>query len=112
MRALSGYHLGRIDVTDDSEVEEEDRVVVRLRRDARVEKLALADAEARQRDDCLRGADDARELVQGVDGHVVHRAAARPAEVPGRVDRASARCRPSLGLVLVVFAEGEPAQCP
>ena len=25
MRALSGYHLGRIDVTDDSEVEEEDR---------------------------------------------------------------------------------------
>ena len=54
----------------------------------------------------------ARQLVQRVDGHVVHRTAARLAEVPGGVDRGSARRVPSFRLVLVVLAEGAAAHGP
>jgi hypothetical protein len=95
-----------------AEVEEEDRVVVDLGRDPRIEELPFPDADPRQGDDCLRGSQHARQLMQGVDGHVVHRPTARAAEVPRRVDRRSSGFVTSLGLVLVVFAESAAAERP
>ena len=74
-----------------AEVEEEHRVVVGLGHDRPPVELPLGDEDAGEGGDAASRAEDARQLMQRVDGDVVHRPAARLAEVPRRVDRDAAR---------------------
>ena len=82
-----------------------DGVVVGLgRRSFAPRNVPLGHANARQRRDASRRAEDARQLMQRVDGHVVHGAAAGLTEVPRRVDRDATGRGGPLGLVILVVA--------
>jgi hypothetical protein len=95
-----------------AEVEQHDRVVVRVGGHDLSREVALTDAHARECRDTARRPEDAGQGMQGVDGHVVERPASRLAEVPARIDRRPPVRSGALGLVLVVAAEGGAADRP
>ena len=75
------------------------------------EEGSLRDADAGQGRDPARRAEHARQLVQGIHGHVVHRAAPGLAEIPRRVDGTAGGAGP-FRLLLVIPLEGCTADRP
>src|SRR5258706_2938640 len=95
-----------------AEIEQDERIVVGVGRDQPAAKLALLDARDRERRHAARRPEDRRQGVERIDSHIVERAAARLAEVPGRVDVGEHVVALAEHLLLVVAAEGRAAHRP
>src|SRR5690606_37558357 len=87
-----------------AEADKDARIVIRRGRDRLAGELALRYPDAADRRTPLRRPEDGRQPVEGVDRHVVQRAAARLAEVPRRVDRRGVVLCLPLRLVEVIGA--------
>jgi hypothetical protein len=104
-----GHHPGERAVDEGelvvAEVRQNHGVIVRVARIHLALELALRNADAGHRRDALRRAEDAGERVKAVDRHIVERAAAGLAPVPGRVDVGERAVAGPDTLMLVVRAE-------